>query len=395
MFDMGFIDDVKKIIRECPRERQTLFFSATITPEVKNLANKHMTDPKTVLAGNIVDPAKLKQVILRVSKNRKFSLLTHFLKQEDRPLAMVFCNTRHLSDFVDKNLRFNGIKSAVIHGGLTQNARQKAIDRFHSHEVNVLVCTDVAARGLHIKNISHVINYDLPPDPNDYVHRIGRTARAGESGQVINIVTNFDKNLMKKIMWQNKAFNIENMEIDDFKEARITTTMDRIKKDHSARPGSGQKWDNKDGGARNAQEKHRSWRSSYSGKGEEWQSNSKPGSYRGKPDEHGGKPNSRSGSHNGNRGNNGKSKSDGYKKKTGKYKEKPGKKDRYGNYKKRSSGNGGKSGGNYKSKSGGNYRIKTGWNSGGPKKDWRSDKNKHGKNYRSNRQDGNQKQKHN
>jgi len=364
MFDMGFIDDVNKIIKRCPRERQTLFFSATISREVKKLANRHMVEPETILAGNIVDPSKLKQSIIRVSKNQKFSLLTHFLKQENEPLAMVFCNTRHLSDFVDKNLRFNGIKAATIHGGLTQNARLKAIDRFHAHEVNVLVCTDVAARGLHIKNVSHVINYDLPPDPNDYVHRIGRTARAGESGQVVNILTNFDKNLMKKIQWQNKAFKIENMEINDFKDAKITTTIGRIKKDHSARPGSGQKWDNKDGGSRNAQEKHRSWKSQNTdndrnnvytkpgGKNNDWQSNKNKGGNH-KPNGH-------------------KSKTDGYKGKSDNYKGKDDKKDKFGNYKKRSSGN--------KSKSDGNYKSKSGGNSNGPKKDWRSEKNKCGKN---------------
>ncbi|MCK5037756.1 MAG: DEAD/DEAH box helicase, partial [Thermoplasmata archaeon] len=232
MFDMGFIDDVKKIIRQCPDERQTLFFSATISKEVKKLANKHMVDPKIVHAGNIVDPAKLKQITIRASKNKKFSLLTHILKKEDHPLAMVFCNTRHLSDYVETNLRSNGIKAAAIHGGLTQNARLKAIDRFNSHEVNVLVCTDVAARGLNIKNVSHVINYDLPQDPNDYIHRIGRTARAGESGQVINILTNFDKNNMKKIQWQNKSFTMENVEIINFDEANITAKMGQGNKDH-------------------------------------------------------------------------------------------------------------------------------------------------------------------
>ncbi len=377
MFDMGFIDDVKKIIKRCPKERQTLFFSATISPDVKKLANRHMVEPETILAGNIVDPSKLKQVTIRVSKNKKFSLLTHFLKQEDEPLAMVFCNTRHLSDFVDKNLRFNGIKSVAIHGGLTQNARLKAIDRFHSHEVNVLVCTDVAARGLHIKNVSHVINYDLPPDPNDYIHRIGRTARAGESGQVVNILTNFDKNLMKKIQWQYKAFKIENMEMDDFKDAKITTTMGRIKKDHSARPGSG-KWDTKESGYRNSQEKHKSWKSSSTGKNEGWQSNSKPGSYRRNSDDNKGKPNGKSSKPGGYKGKSDsyKGKSDGRKGKSGGYKGKDDKKDKYGNYKKSSSGkpNG------HKPKSGGNYKSKSGGNSNGPKKDWRSEKNKHGKN---------------
>ena len=282
MFDMGFIDDVNKIIRECPQKRQTLFFSATISREVKKLANKHMESPETVLAGNIVDPDKLKQITINVSKNRKFSLLTHLLKEEQKPLAMVFCNTRHLSDFVDKNLRSQGIKAAAIHGGLTQNARLKAIDRFNSHEINVLVCTDVAARGLHIKNVSHVINYDLPQDPNDYIHRIGRTARAGESGQVINMLTNFDKNAMVKIKRHNKSFIMKTQEVPEFKEIRITRRINDVgegrnpgkkqagqnwKKNHNGGNGngggkrrSGQNWNKNDGGASNANAK-KQWRS--------------------------------------------------------------------------------------------------------------------------------------
>ncbi|MCK5397764.1 MAG: DEAD/DEAH box helicase [Thermoplasmata archaeon] len=356
MFDMGFIDDVKKIIKRCPGDRQTMFFSATISKEVKNLANRHMETPETVLAGNIVDPAKLKQVTVRVAKTKKFSLLTHILKHEEKPLAMVFCNTRHLSDFVDKNLRFNGVKAAAIHGGLTQNARLKAIDRFNAHEVNVLVCTDVAARGLHIKNVSHVINYDLPQDPNDYVHRIGRTARAGESGQVINILTNFDKNLMKKIQWENKTFNIGNMEINDFKDANITTTIGRIKKDHSARPGSSQKWGNKDGGSRNANEKNKQWHSS----------KNHDGDYR--PKSGGQKP----------KYNNYKGKSDDYKPKSGGYKE------RSGDYKEKSDGRNSKPG-SYKGKpngrnsKSGNYKGKSdSYKPNGQNKDWRSNKKKGG-----------------
>jgi ATP-dependent RNA helicase DeaD len=216
MFDMGFVSDVEKIIKYCPKHRQTLFFSATISPEVKELANKYMMDPKIVLAGNVVDPKKLKQVSISVSKNKKFSLLTHLLKQKDTNLSMVFCNTRYISDFVAKNLRANRINAAAIHGGLTQNRRLKTIDRFNSSEVNVLVCTDVASRGLHIKNVSHVINYDLPKDPNDYIHRIGRTARAGESGEVINILSDIDRGALSKIKNLNKSFQIENLELTEF-----------------------------------------------------------------------------------------------------------------------------------------------------------------------------------
>jgi ATP-dependent RNA helicase DeaD len=264
MFDMGFIKDVEKIIRKCPKQRQTMFFSATISPKVKNLAHKHMVDPEIVLAGNIVDPEKLKQVTISVSKNKKFSLLTHLLKQDDKHLAMVFCNTRHISDFVEGNLRSNGINAAAIHGGLTQNKRLITIDRFNSSEVNVLVCTDVASRGLHIKNVSHVINYDLPSDPNDYIHRIGRTARAGESGQVINLLTDFDRNVLSKIKKLNRTFNIETLELTEFSDAslsKIKPNSSRGKRNHSRSKHNGQNQRGNNGRNRNIHSKKKHWHS--------------------------------------------------------------------------------------------------------------------------------------
>jgi ATP-dependent RNA helicase DeaD len=264
MFDMGFVNDVEKIIRKCPKKRQTMFFSATISPEVKGLANKHMVDPEIVLAGNIVDPEKLKQVTISVSKNKKFSLLTHLLKQEDKHMAMVFCNTRYISDFVEKNLRSNGINAAAIHGGLTQNKRLKTIERFNSLEVSVLVCTDVASRGLHIKNVSHIINYDLPQDPNDYIHRIGRTARAGESGQVINLLTDFDRGMLSKIKKLNKTFNIENLELTEFNDASMSKPkrdVGRGSRNHNGRKYYGQNQRGNNGRNRNFQRKNNYWHS--------------------------------------------------------------------------------------------------------------------------------------
>jgi ATP-dependent RNA helicase DeaD len=262
MFDMGFVGDVEKIISKCPRQRQTMFFSATISPAVKALANKHMVNPEIVLAGNIVDPDKLKQVTISVSKNKKFSLLTHLLKQEDNHLAMVFCNTRYISDFVEKNLRSNRINAAAIHGGLTQNKRLKTIDRFNSLEISVLVCTDVASRGLHIKNVTHVINYDLPRDPNDYIHRIGRTARAGESGKVINLLTEFDRGLLSRIKKLNKTFNIENQEMTEFDDASFSKTKPNVgrgKRNHNRRKHYGQNQRGNNGNSKNFPRKNKQW----------------------------------------------------------------------------------------------------------------------------------------
>ena len=208
MFDMGFIDDVEKIIRTIPKPRQTLFFSATISNRENDLAKRHMVNPINVTATKMVDPSKLKQVYFDISRNLKLSLLIHLLKNEESGLVMVFCNTRRNTDFVEKNLRANHVKAIAIHGGLSQNKRTKTISMFNGAKVGVLVCTDVAARGLHIDDVSHIYNYDLPKDPKDYVHRIGRTARAGENGKVINLLSNFDHDNFARINHEYR-FNIQ------------------------------------------------------------------------------------------------------------------------------------------------------------------------------------------
>jgi ATP-dependent RNA helicase DeaD len=208
MLDMGFIDDVERIIRNCPRNRQTMFFSATIDSRIKGLADKYMNDPKTIFAGNQVDPTKLKQEYHDIPKNMKLSLLIHLLKQEKQGLAMVFCNTRINTNFVVKNLRANKIDAIAIHGGFSQNKRTRSLDFFNKAKFGVLVCTDVAARGLHIDNVSHVYNYEIPKDPKDYIHRIGRTARAGEEGKVINLLCEFDYDNFRRIQRDYRELDI-------------------------------------------------------------------------------------------------------------------------------------------------------------------------------------------
>ena len=212
MLDMGFLEDVERIVSECPTDRQTLFFSATISREIKRLANKYMIKPTSVAAEKMVDPEKLKQVYYDIPKNMKLSLLVHLLETENSELAMIFCNTRNTTDYVVKNLRANNIKAIAIHGGLTQNKRTKSIKQFNDSKAGVLVCTDVAARGLDINNVSHIYNYDISNDSNDYVHRIGRTARAGESGKVINLLTDRDYANFTKILDTYPSFTIESVE---------------------------------------------------------------------------------------------------------------------------------------------------------------------------------------
>jgi len=192
MLDMGFKDDVEKIIMQCPRERQTLLFSATISNDITYLSREYMKNPIKISAENAVDPAKLKQVFYDVPDNMKFSLLVHLLKNERVGLVMVFCNSRKTVDFVTNNLQSARVEAQAIHGGFTQNKRERTMDQFHSAKAHVLVCTDVASRGLDIKGVSHIYNYDIPRDSKDYIHRIGRTARAGKEGKAISLLSQRD-----------------------------------------------------------------------------------------------------------------------------------------------------------------------------------------------------------
>jgi len=210
MLDMGFIEDVEDIIKNCPKQRQNLFFSATISSQISDLINRYMKNPIKIFVTKHVDASKLKQVFYDVSNNLKLSLLLHLLKQERSGLVIVFCNSRRSTDFVAKNLQKNKIDAIAIHGGLSQNKRLKTIDLFNKAKVSVLICTDVASRGLHIDNISHVYNYEIPRDPKDYVHRIGRTARAGQSGKVINLLSNQDHDNFSRIHREYR-FAIDNI----------------------------------------------------------------------------------------------------------------------------------------------------------------------------------------
>jgi ATP-dependent RNA helicase DeaD len=219
MLDMGFIDDVEKIIQACPKNRQTLLFSATIQGRIGDIAEKYMNNPTQVFAEEKVDPTKLEQVFYDVEDNQKFSLLVHLLKQDHSGLVMVFCNTQKNTDFVAKNLRLNGIHALAIHGGYSQNKRSQTMEKFHDQDFQVLICTDVAARGLDIKGISHVYNYDAPNEENQYVHRIGRTARAGKEGKAINILGSRDYENFARVKRQNP--NIQRQETPEFKRAEI------------------------------------------------------------------------------------------------------------------------------------------------------------------------------
>ncbi len=209
LVDMGFIEDVEQIIKACPMDRQTLLFSATIYQSAKQIAETYMKNPITIHATKMVDPTKLTQTYYDVPSNLKKELLIHLLKKENSDLVMVFCNTRRVTDMVVDVLKANDIRAASIHGGLNQVKRLKTIDLFHKNQFQVLVCTDVASRGLHIEGVTHIYNFDIPKDPKDYVHRIGRTARAGKDGLVINILTQRDYGNFSRVQDTFREFKIQ------------------------------------------------------------------------------------------------------------------------------------------------------------------------------------------
>ncbi|MDD3263843.1 MAG: DEAD/DEAH box helicase, partial [Candidatus Nanoarchaeia archaeon] len=204
MLDMGFLPDVEKIIKQVPKQRQTLLFSATISNDIYYIKDKYMENPESVAVEETVSKEFLKQEYYDVPKKNKFALLVHLLKEDKDGLVMVFCNTRMNVDFVEKNLRLNKIKARSIHGGNTQAKRTAILNEFHSGKHQVLVCTDVAARGLDIKGVSHVYNYDTCKDPKQYVHRIGRTARAGHEGKAVTLLSQRDYENFNKVVDTNK-----------------------------------------------------------------------------------------------------------------------------------------------------------------------------------------------
>jgi ATP-dependent RNA helicase DeaD len=220
MFDMGFKNDVEKIIDRCPSERQTMLFSATISSGIDFLAKKHTKNAIEVAVESHIDHDKLKQVYYDVQPSSKFSLLIHLLKDEKSDLVMVFCNTRRSVDYVTKHLSKNGMEAVAIHGGLTQNKRTRILSDFHNKGTHVLVCTDVAARGLDIKGVSHVYNYDIPKTSDEYVHRIGRTARAGEEGKAINIVSSNCYENFRNVK-EDDLLRIDEIKLPEFEKVRI------------------------------------------------------------------------------------------------------------------------------------------------------------------------------
>jgi superfamily II DNA/RNA helicase len=202
MLDMGFIPDIENICTKLPANRQTLLFSATMPPPIKKLADKFLSNPKTI---EVARPAStntnITQRLVPVSTSafEKRKVLRSLLSAEDVRTAIIFCNRKTTVRELNKSLKKHGYRSAEIHGDMDQSSRIAELDRFKAGEVNILVASDVAARGLDIKGVSHVFNFDAPWHPDDYVHRIGRTGRAGATGTAYTLVSSADAEAIENI----------------------------------------------------------------------------------------------------------------------------------------------------------------------------------------------------
>jgi ATP-dependent RNA helicase RhlE len=200
MLDMGFIHDVKKVIAKLPAKRQTLFFSATMPTEIQKLSQTILTNPVKVEVTPVSSTAeKIQQAVYFVEKNDKKNLLIHLLKDKTIETVLVFTRTKHGADKVVKDLIKINIKAEAIHGNKSQNARQRALTNFKARTTRVLVATDIAARGIDVDELAHVINYELPNIPETYVHRIGRTGRAGLSGIAYSFCDGEEKEFLDDI----------------------------------------------------------------------------------------------------------------------------------------------------------------------------------------------------
>jgi ATP-dependent RNA helicase DeaD len=222
MVEMGFIEDIRRILDKTQNERQTLLFGATISNEIDELKQEYMNDPITAQTESHVEEEYLEQYYYDVKQYEKFSLLVHLLKKEEKDLTIIFCSARSTVEMVTRNLRDNGIKADMIHGKLSQNRRLKTIENFHKGRPNILVASAVAARGLDIKDVSHIFNYDLSQDSQEYVHRVGRTARAGKTGKAITLLSERDHDVFREIL-NRYPVEVKQLPLEDFPRLRFNS----------------------------------------------------------------------------------------------------------------------------------------------------------------------------
>jgi len=199
MFDMGFLPDIKRILQRIPAKRQTLLFSATMPPEISRLAHDILNKPATIQVDNTAAAVTVTHALYPVAQHLKTKLLMELLKHSDTESVLIFARTKHRAKRLGEQLEKAGYKAASLQGNLSQNRRQSALNGFRDGTYQILVATDIAARGIDVSQVSHVINYDIPDTPEAYVHRIGRTGRAARTGDAFTLVSHEDNSMVKTI----------------------------------------------------------------------------------------------------------------------------------------------------------------------------------------------------
>ncbi len=253
MLDMGFIQPIERILKQIPQKRQTMLFSATVSKEIEKLSRKYLHDPVYVSLDSAVKPEFLRQTYYQTTPELKMQLLIHLLKQE-RDLALVFCNRKRITDVLARKLSAQGVNAKCLHGDLSQNQRERVTEDFRHKKINVLIATDVASRGLHIEDITHVYNYEIPKDVDSYTHRVGRTARAGKKGEAISLVAgNEEKKFFKQILF-NYSGIITLKTVDAFSLPKI----EQISHEQKKKPAVPQQ--NRQGNRKEKYEKRKGWR---------------------------------------------------------------------------------------------------------------------------------------
>jgi ATP-dependent RNA helicase RhlE len=215
MFDMGFLPDIRRILKALPVKRQTLLFSATMPAAIRGLANETLADPVTVQVDRVAPAVTVSHALYPVDQHLKTALLMNLLRHTDTESVLIFTRTKHRAKRLDEQLQKAGYRAASLQGNLSQNRRQAALDGFRDGSFQVLVATDIAARGIDVSQISHVINYDIPDTAEAYIHRIGRTGRAARSGDAFTLVTGEDT-LMVRAIEKVLGKPLERRRLDDF-----------------------------------------------------------------------------------------------------------------------------------------------------------------------------------
>ena len=240
MLDMGFLPSIQAIIQSMPAERQTMFFSATIEPSITKLIQTHLKNPVRVAVGSITKPAEQVDLhIYEVEKDGKIDLL-HYMLSKEQGSYLIFVRTKHNADRLAKRLSADGVKTARIHGDRTQGQRNQALKGFQNGEYRVLVATDVAARGIHVEGIAHVINYELPQQPEDFIHRVGRTGRAGARGTASTFYMPNERNdirlIERKLKVQMEKRQINPEALREHKKSMPVVTLPFASHRQDARP---------------------------------------------------------------------------------------------------------------------------------------------------------------